>query len=151
MFRHRHSSETPSLNTASTADISFMLLIFFLVVSSMDTDKGMRRQLPPPPQQEEQTLDIARSHVLQVTLDANDQVTCNGDTVTLTTLAAKVGQFAAVDPEQNVVAVETDRHAHYDAYFHMQQTIIGAYRQAGLPPRISEVPRNEAQEGGGRP
>ena len=37
----------PSLNTTSTADISFMLLIFFLVVSSMDIDKGLERLLPP--------------------------------------------------------------------------------------------------------
>ena len=38
----------PQLNTTSTADISFMLLIFFLVTSSMDTDKGLTSQLPPP-------------------------------------------------------------------------------------------------------
>src|SRR3712207_8700574 len=36
-----------SLNTTSTADISFMLLIFFLVASSMNVDKGLMRQLPP--------------------------------------------------------------------------------------------------------
>jgi len=148
MFRHRHRGEVPSLNTASTADISFMLLIFFLVVSSMDTDKGMRRQLPPPPQQEEQSLDIAKSHVLRVCLEADNQLTCDGDTVSLAELAGRVGQFALVDPQENVVAVETDRKARYDAYFHMQQAIVGAYRKLGLPPRISEVPREETQEGG---
>lgn len=125
-----------------------MLLIFFLVVSSMDTDKGMRRQLPPPPIEEEQTLDIAKDHVLRVSLEADDQLTCDGDTVTLAELASRVGQFALKDPEVNVVAVETDRKAHYDAYFHTQQAIVGAYRQLGITPRISEVPREEAQEGG---
>ena len=34
----------PGLNTSSTADISFMLLIFFLVTTSMDTDQGQRNQ-----------------------------------------------------------------------------------------------------------
>ena len=38
----------PGLNTTSTADISFMLLIFFLVTTSMDVDKGLLRQLPAP-------------------------------------------------------------------------------------------------------
>ena len=47
MFRRR-KRDIPGLNTTSTADISFMLLIFFLVTSSMDTDKGLPRQLPPP-------------------------------------------------------------------------------------------------------
>ena len=37
----------PQLNTTSTADISFMLLILFLVTSSMDVDKGLSRPLPP--------------------------------------------------------------------------------------------------------
>ena len=52
MFERRRK-KVPGLNTTSTADISFMLLIFFLVTSSMDTDKGLPRQLPPP-QQEQQ-------------------------------------------------------------------------------------------------
>ena len=39
----------PGLNTSSTADISFMLLIFFLVTTSMDTDTGLGRTLPKPP------------------------------------------------------------------------------------------------------
>ena len=55
---HRGQREIPELNTTSTADISFMLLVFFLVTSSMDSDKGLRRQLPPPPQEEQQPVDI---------------------------------------------------------------------------------------------
>ncbi|MBR6998845.1 MAG: biopolymer transporter ExbD, partial [Prevotella sp.] len=47
MMRRRRR-EMVGLNTTSTADISFMLLVFFLVTSSMDTDKGMERLLPPP-------------------------------------------------------------------------------------------------------
>ena len=58
MFRKRYHQQIPELNTTSTADISFMLLIFFLVTSSMDTEKGLLRQMAPPPQQEEQLTDI---------------------------------------------------------------------------------------------
>ena len=47
MFRKRNHRQIPELNTTSTADISFMLLIFFLVTSSMDTDKGLMRQMAP--------------------------------------------------------------------------------------------------------
>ena len=48
MFRKRYRQQIPELNTTSTADISFMLLIFFLVTSSMDTEKGLgtRRSRP---------------------------------------------------------------------------------------------------------
>ena len=43
--RRRHT--VPKLDATSTADISFMLLTFFLVTTSMDSDKGLIRQLPP--------------------------------------------------------------------------------------------------------
>lgn len=48
----RTSRKVPALNASSMADISFLLLTFFLLVSSMDTDSGLARRLPPPPQDE---------------------------------------------------------------------------------------------------
>ena len=41
MIKRNKRRLVPSLNTTSTADISFMLLIFFLVTTSMDLDKGL--------------------------------------------------------------------------------------------------------------
>ena len=73
MFRRRRFEQIPELNTSSTADISFMLLIFFLVTSSMDTDKGLLRQLPPPPQEQQPPQDVRKDHVLQITLDARER------------------------------------------------------------------------------
>lgn len=43
----RGKREVPGLNTTSTADISFILLVFFLVISSMDSTKGVFKQLRP--------------------------------------------------------------------------------------------------------
>ena len=40
----------PDINSSSTADIAFLLLIFFLITTSMDTDRGLARRLPPPPE-----------------------------------------------------------------------------------------------------
>ncbi|MFR5270094.1 MAG: ExbD/TolR family protein [Hoylesella buccalis] len=51
MLIRKRRHDIPGLNTTSTADISFMLLIFFLVTTSMDVDKGLRRQLPPAQQE----------------------------------------------------------------------------------------------------
>ena len=67
----RPKRRVPGLNTTSTADISFMLLIFFLVTSSMDSDKGLARQLPPPQnEQVEQELKVKERNVLKITLTA---------------------------------------------------------------------------------
>ena len=47
MFFKKKKREVSGLNTSSTADISFMLLIFFLVTTSMETNNGIYRKLPP--------------------------------------------------------------------------------------------------------
>ena len=41
--------KTPDINASSQADIAFLLLVFFLVATTMNTDKGLIRQLPPMP------------------------------------------------------------------------------------------------------
>ena len=50
--------EVPEINSSSTADIAFLLLIFFLITTSMDTDRGLATRLPPPPDKD-QKLDDA--------------------------------------------------------------------------------------------
>ena len=57
----RKKRGVPGINSSSTADIAFMLLIFFLITTSMDTDRGLARRLPPPPENKDQK--IGRAHV----------------------------------------------------------------------------------------
>lgn len=68
--------KVPNLNASSMADISFLLLIFFLVTSSMDTDSGLARRLPPPPQSEEQLqkMDVQRRNLMVVLVNYQDQI-----------------------------------------------------------------------------
>ena len=146
MFRHRRHSEVPSLNTSSTADISFMLLIFFLVTSSMDAGKGLNRQLPPPPQEQEQVADILDSDIITVTLNAENQLRLNGETIGLQQLQKQVREFAAVNPKHRVVALKVAPTATYDAYFQLQNAIVTAYKPLKYPPRISEVVEEEGGE-----
>ena len=127
MFRKRYRQQIPELNTTSTADLSFMLLIFFLVTSSMDTDKGLLRQMPPPPLEHEQPRDINKDHVLSVALDAHDRLTCDDKEVTPSQLTDEVLAMAAVNPSGHVVAVQADRETSYEAYFRMQEAIVRAY------------------------
>ena len=127
MFRKRYRQQIPELNTTSTADISFMLLIFFLVTSSMDTEKGLLRQMPPPPLEHEQPMDIHKDLVMRVELDAHDRLTCDGKTVSLRELAEAVTALASVNRTGHVVSIQADRATSYEAYFRMQDAIVGAY------------------------
>ena len=129
MFRKRYHKQIPELNTTSTADISFMLLIFFLVTSSMDTNKGLLRQLAPPPVENQQPQDVNKNLVVTVELDAHDQLTCDGKTVTLDELSEAVIAMAQVNRTGHVVSIQADRETTYEAYFRMQDAIVGAYHQ----------------------
>ena len=129
MFRKRYHKQIPELNTTSTADISFMLLIFFLVTSSMDTEKGLMRQLAPPPIENQQPQDINKDLVVKVELDAHDQLTCDGKPATLDELSQAVTAMAQVNRTGHVVSIQADRATTYEAYFRMQNAIVAAYNQ----------------------
>ena len=129
MFRKRFRQQIPELNTTSTADISFMLLIFFLVTSSMDTDKGLMRQMAPPPVENSQPQDVNKDLVMRVELDAHDQLTCDGNAATLQEVQAAVISMATVNRTEHIVAIQADRETTYEAYFRMQDAIVGAYHQ----------------------
>ena len=128
MFRRKHRG-VPELNTTSTADISFMLLVFFLVTTSMGTDKGLGRKLPPVDEQQQEQRDINRSNVLQVRIDANDVLYVDDQPASLQELQQQVQSFVASrQTGRHIIAVQTDRQTSYNAYFEMQNAIVRAYK-----------------------
>ena len=68
--------KVPGLNGSSLADISFILLIFFLVTTSMDTDTGLARRLPQPPDpnQQEEDVKVKGRNVLVVSVNMNNEI-----------------------------------------------------------------------------
>lgn len=136
----RRKRDVPELNTTSTADISFMLLVFFLVTSSMDVDKGLGRKLAPLDDERQEQQDIQRSNVLQVRIDADDALYCDGEAVTLAQLQQQVESFLASRmTKQYAISVETDARSSYNAYFEMQNAIVAAHKKLNCyPMRIRE-------------
>ena len=68
--------KVPGLNGSSLADISFILLIFFLITTSMDTDSGLVRRLPPPPDpnQQEDDVKVKGRNVFVVSVNMNNEI-----------------------------------------------------------------------------
>lgn len=149
----------PGLNTSSTADISFMLLIFFLVTTSMDTDMGLARHLPQPPDpdQEDAQVDIKARNILYVRLNYQGQLSIKDETTQdagwseFSELRQRVKDFVRNEqnyskwPEKHVkiidllgrcyvtdkhvISVQTDRGTPYDAYFQVQNELVAAYTE----------------------
>lgn len=141
--------DPPEINASSMADIAFLLLVFFLVTTTMDTDFGLARKLPPPPEDEVE-IDIPKRDVLQVLVNANDQLLVQGDILEVTELKDKAKEFIANvndDPSmprkkeveipffgnvmvsRQVISLQNDNGTSYDMYIQVQNELAAAYNE----------------------
>lgn len=132
MFFRRKSREVPGLNTTSTSDISFMLLIFFLVTTSMDTDKGMGAHLPPVESEKQEVMDIDRTKVLTLHLHEGGQLTIGEDSARFDVspkIRRAIKEHIVKKGPSHVIEIVTDSKCDYDTYFSLQNEIARSYRE----------------------
>lgn len=130
MLIKRRQHRIPELNTTSTADISFMLLIFFLVTTSMDTDRGLVRMLPPADDEqadEQPSLKVSKANTMEFVVVPGGHITLNGKTVAMEAVRKQVADFIRTRGKEHLIYVDADPKASYDTYFHLQNEIMGAY------------------------
>jgi biopolymer transport protein ExbD len=86
---------TPEVNGGSLADIAFLLLIFFLVTTTMDTDTGITRLLPPEPDPEQEDIEVKvnQRNVLVVLLNRSDLLMVGGEVMDRLALKDKTVEF----------------------------------------------------------
>ncbi|WP_455672049.1 ExbD/TolR family protein [Phocaeicola sp.] len=149
----RQKRGVPGINSSSTADIAFMLLIFFLITTSMDTDRGLARRLPAPPEKEtkDDNIIVKERNVLQVRLNKDDQLMCGQDYIDIKQLREKAKEFIAnpYDDEKlpekhrvnipllgdcmitknHVISVQNDVGTSYQAYIAVQNELVAAYNE----------------------
>ena len=65
---------TPEVSSGSMADIAFLLLIFFLVTTTIANDKGILMQLPPPDPEEEIEIKLQERNIFKILANSNDQL-----------------------------------------------------------------------------
>jgi len=142
----------PPINTASMADIAFMMLFFFLVTTNLDVDLGLSRILPQMPDENQQQEDVMvnRRNVLVVLINASDRVSIGGQPIDLSQLKERVRDFI-LNPADNptlsekeirevenfgpypiskgVVSLQNDRSTSYDVYMRVQNELIKAYNE----------------------
>jgi len=128
MFKHRLHS-VPELNTTSTADISFMLLIFFLVTTSMNVDKGLTRQLPPVENnQTQEETNVEKDKLLTLELLSNGTLMINDEPTDLDKLESIATDFISSRGKDHLISIETQADAKYETYFNIQNALMSAYR-----------------------
>ena len=76
------------------ADIAFLLLIFWLMTTSMNVDSGISRKLPPLVEQDNDPgMDAHERNVLQVFVSGNNQLLVAGQRMDISGLSEKAKTF----------------------------------------------------------
>ncbi len=81
------------INAGSMADIAFLLLIFFLVTTTMDQDIGILRQLPPPVPEDTNPPEVNRRNVYDVLVNSADRLLVKGEPMDIRNLKEGAKEF----------------------------------------------------------
>jgi hypothetical protein len=140
----------PEVNAGSMADIAFLLLIFFLVTTTMEKDKGISRQLPPIQEIKEDIL-IKEKNLFIVLVNKNDDLLVEDEPIELKDLRQAAIDFldnggassnspeycnyckgkkdptSSDNPDKAIISVKNDRLTSYKMYIAVQNELVGAY------------------------
>ena len=143
----------PGLNTASMADISFLLLSFFFLTSQMNSaDQGIQRKLPPPLKGNEEPPPVNKRNVLKIRVNMYDQLLVNDElmadvrdlkaytkefianpthnpqmSLTERRYIEELGQEAVVS--RGIVSLQSDRGTSYKMYIAVQNQLAAAFNE----------------------
>ena len=146
------NKKVQEINAGSMADISFLLLIFFLVATTMNTDSGIQRVLPPMPDetQPQQAMDVKKRNILLVFVSKFDDIMVGGERMDITQIKDKVKEFVlnqTDDPNlpekemtkidlignfpvsKGVVSLQNDRGTSYNRYIMVQNELTRAFNE----------------------
>ncbi len=160
------ANKLPEIPSASLADMAFMILIFFLVTATMDTDNGLERRLPPMPpenQEDDDTPPIKERNVFVVLVNAQNQLLVEGEWMEIKNLREKAKEFMANpnnDPNlpekavknvpffgdvpitKGVISLQNHVGTQYGTYIAVQSELVGA---------INDLREELAQQKFGKP
>lgn len=137
----------PEVNAGSMADIAFLLLIFFLVTTTIETDAGLDRMLPPidPPDTD---VVIKQKNIFTVSVNKNGQMLVEDNLMELKDLREAAIAFlenggdgscnyckgkkdptSSDNPTKAIISLKNDRETKYSTYITVQNELVGAYNE----------------------
>lgn len=143
--------EAPEINAGSMADIAFLLLIFFLITTTMGTDAGLARMLPSPlPPETEAPPPVNERNVFVVLLNSNNQLLVENQYMDIKELKRatkefienpfnkenlsekkdqQIDFFGLYPVSKGIISLQNDRNTQYQAYLSVQNELQAAYNE----------------------
>ncbi|UJH90507.1 biopolymer transporter ExbD [Antarcticibacterium sp. 1MA-6-2] len=142
---------SPEVNAGSMADIAFLLLIFFLVTTTIETDRGISRKLPPIPEDNVVPLIIKQKNIFTVIVNRNNELLVEEEVMELSALRQAAVEFldngagtgeeacdycqgprdpaSSDNPEKAIISLVNDRKTEYRTYISVQNELVAAYNE----------------------
>ena len=141
----------PEVNAGSMADIAFLLLIFFLVTTTIEKDKGLLRSLPPIDDSEVEPPIIKQKNLFTVLINRNNQLLVEDEQMELSGLRKAAIEFldnggstnaagescdyckgerstsSSDHPDKAIISMKHDRETSYEQYMDVQNELVAAY------------------------
>lgn len=126
------------INASSMADIAFLLLIFFLVTTTIDVDKGILVKLPPWSEEEPETQKLNSRNVFSVLVNAQNQLLVRGELTNIADLRERAKEFIvnptrredlSEKPTKAIISLKNDRGTNYKTYLEVYNELYGAYNE----------------------
>lgn len=142
--------KVPEINASSMADIAFLLLIFFLVTTTMDVDSGIIRRLPPMPDPTVKPPDVKTRNMFKVSVNSKDGLFVDGKIGSIETLKEQAKRFLSnvnndehlpekreenipglgtYDVSKGVISLKNDRGTSYNMYILVQNELTAAINE----------------------
>lgn len=137
MLNKKRSRESGDIDGSSLADIAFLLLIFFLVVTTIDVDTGIGLVLPPIPDDIEPP-PVRERNLMKILVNSQGMVLINEEPASIGEVRDKIKTFVdnngadpnlSESPDDAIVSIKTDRRTPYNVYIDMLDEVMGAYAE----------------------
>lgn len=137
MLKKKKNSPPPEISSGSMADIAFLLLIFFLVSTTIDADKGVFVSLPPKREQDVE-IKLNKRNIFNVLVNSRNQMLGDEVPMALDDLGPAIKEFvlnngrdpsSSDSPQAAVVSLKTDRGTDYNIYLLVVDEIKKAYNE----------------------
>ncbi|PHR97471.1 MAG: biopolymer transporter ExbD [Leeuwenhoekiella sp.] len=138
----------PEVNAGSMADIAFLLLIFFLVTTTIETDSGISRKLPPELDENQPPPPVIKErNLFTVIVNSNDELLVEDEVMQLKDLRAAAVAFldngaedcsycqgakaenSSTNPTKAIISLVNNRGTSYKRYIAVQNELVAAYNQ----------------------
>lgn len=138
IIKKKRGREEAEINGSSLADIAFLLLIFFLVTTTINVDTGIGLVLPPAPDPNVEPPPIKEKNLLKILVNAQGMVLMDDEPSTIDQVKNKIMEFVSNNgqdpnlsdsPDKAIVSIKTQREAPYKVYIDMLDEVMAAYRE----------------------